>query len=350
MGPRAALAIVIVAFPLATDAQSYRCVGKDGRKYYGQTIPPQCIDVPVEQLSAQGIVLRRIDPPADPGKRAQADAERAKLRAEETAFKEGTRRDKALLATYASEAEIEQARKRALDENAIALREIEARIDALAKRRADLAREMEFYQGRNRPPAYLEQGIRDVEINLKAQEDFRSARKAEAAAINVRFDESRKRFRELTGLSPGAPRIAPRIEKGVTVVTPAPSARDRERNERAARSRAEEDRMELEKREKDRMRQESDAQARNREYQRQLETERLQREQERSARQQTEAQWEAERRQRQEESDDFWESARERQQMQREMERERTERDSRSSPSNERGEPRGRDGRSGNRK
>ena len=50
----------LIAIPLAVNAQSYRCVGKDGKKYYGQTIPNQCIGQPVEELDKQGVVVRRI--------------------------------------------------------------------------------------------------------------------------------------------------------------------------------------------------------------------------------------------------------------------------------------------------
>ena len=42
---------------LAAEAQSYRCIGKDGKRYYGSTIPSACYGVPVEQLSPQGRLL-----------------------------------------------------------------------------------------------------------------------------------------------------------------------------------------------------------------------------------------------------------------------------------------------------
>src|SRR6478672_3423669 len=48
--------------PLAADAQSaatFRCQGKDGKKYYGNTIPPQCYGRLVEQINAQGFVVKR---------------------------------------------------------------------------------------------------------------------------------------------------------------------------------------------------------------------------------------------------------------------------------------------------
>ena len=55
-------AALILAAPLAAEAQTYRCTSKDGRKFYSSTIPRQCIGRPVEQLNSQGLVVRRIDP------------------------------------------------------------------------------------------------------------------------------------------------------------------------------------------------------------------------------------------------------------------------------------------------
>ena len=48
---RAAIVLAIAMLPLTAFAQSYRCVGTDGKKYYGSTIPPQCYGRPVEQIS-----------------------------------------------------------------------------------------------------------------------------------------------------------------------------------------------------------------------------------------------------------------------------------------------------------
>ena len=58
-------AAALALAPLAADAQglsTFRCTGKDGKKYYGNTIPPQCYGRLVEQLNSQGMVIKRIDP------------------------------------------------------------------------------------------------------------------------------------------------------------------------------------------------------------------------------------------------------------------------------------------------
>ena len=55
------LAAALALAPLAAGAQSFRCTGKDGKKYYGQSVPLQCLGQPVEQLNAQGMVIKRMD-------------------------------------------------------------------------------------------------------------------------------------------------------------------------------------------------------------------------------------------------------------------------------------------------
>ena len=205
--PRIAIAATLAAAcalaPLAAEAQkveslSYRCIGKDRKTYYGQTPPPHCTGMPVELLNSQGIVVKRIDPQADAEKKALKEAEDKKKREEDAIVKERQRRDKALLATYASEADVEAGRKRALQDNDKAVQEMDGRIAGLKKRQADLAKEMEFYKGKNKPPADLERDAKSAEADLKTQEAQREQKKKQVESINAKYDEDKRRYIELT--------------------------------------------------------------------------------------------------------------------------------------------------------
>ncbi len=199
----AALAAAGLLAPVAAEAQkiealTYRCVGKDKKTYYGQTLPPQCIGLPLELLNKQGVVVKRIDPQGDVEKKALKEAEDKKKREEDALLKERQRRDKALLASYASEADIEAARKRALLDNEKAVQEIDARIAGIQKRQAGLAKEMEFYQGKNKPPAKLAQDVKSADAELKLQTELREKKKKEVDPINAKYDEDKRRYVELT--------------------------------------------------------------------------------------------------------------------------------------------------------
>ena len=178
---RILLAVVVAALPLAAQAQSYRCVGKDGKKYYGQSMPPQCVGQPVEQLNAQGLVVKRIDPAASADERAKKDAEEADRKKRAALAKEQGRKDNALLSSYASEQDIDIARARALEGNRCAVKDAEERVAALKKRRAA-------------PGADL----KAIDADLKAQEGLLAANRKEIDAINAKYDEDKKRFVEIT--------------------------------------------------------------------------------------------------------------------------------------------------------
>ena len=54
-----AAAVLLVA-PLLAYAQqpqqaTYRCTGNDGKKYYGSTIPMQCVGRPIEQMNKHSV-------------------------------------------------------------------------------------------------------------------------------------------------------------------------------------------------------------------------------------------------------------------------------------------------------
>jgi len=189
--------------PLVVQAQStYRCTGNDGKKYYGSTIPMQCVGRPVEQLNAQGLVVRRIDPEGERKAREEAEAAKGKRQEEEAAQREELRRNRALLATYTSERDIEDARKRDLADNERATREVETKIEALKKRRAGYEKELAFYKdgtdkkAKAGPPSKLTADMSNVDIDLRAQEDLLQVKKKEVTQINAKYDQDKKRYQE----------------------------------------------------------------------------------------------------------------------------------------------------------
>ena len=199
-----AAAAVLAAPALAQRASgpqgtTFRCTGADGKKYYASAIPRQCIGRPVEQLNGQGLVVRRIDPQGDEKVKEEKAEALAKKREEEVAGREERRRNQALLATYTSEKDIEDARTRELAGNRSAIRDVETRLDAMRKRRAGFEKELEFYKGDAKPPSKLTEDVQNADIDIKANEELLAVKKKEVAQINARYDEDKKRYRELTG-------------------------------------------------------------------------------------------------------------------------------------------------------
>jgi hypothetical protein len=199
----AAAALVLV--PLAAHAQkdqyTYRCTAKDGKRHYGQTLPQACLGRPLELINRQGMVVKRIDPEVEERERLAKEADAEKKREAEAAQKDAMRRNQALLATYTSEKDIEEARARALREHRYQLQEVENRIEDIKKRQARFEKDLAVYKeaGKGEPPARLKEEITNAEIDLKAQQGLLEAKKKEAASINARYDDDRKRYLAATG-------------------------------------------------------------------------------------------------------------------------------------------------------
>jgi len=180
---------------------TYRCTGKDGKKYYGQTVPQACVGGPMELINRQGLVVKRIDPEAEEKARLAKEANAEKKRELDAAQKEATRRNQALLATYTSERDIEEARLRALRDHQKQLSEVEGRIEELKKRQARVEKELAVYNeaGKGAPPQRLKEEITNAQIDLRAQQGLLEVKKKEAQSINARYDDDKRRYLELTG-------------------------------------------------------------------------------------------------------------------------------------------------------
>jgi hypothetical protein len=188
-----AAAALLALAPLDAQAQSYRCVDKAGKKHYGQTIPRPCVGLEVEQLSASGAVIKRIPPPPTKEELEAKEAAERKRIEDEAAAREKARRDRALLGTYPNEKSIDEVAR------AQSLKELASSIEGLTRRKVELAKEMEFYTGNNKPPAKLLEDIRVNQSNIDAHRQQLAIKQKDAEDINARYDQEKKDYRAIAG-------------------------------------------------------------------------------------------------------------------------------------------------------
>lgn len=188
----AALAVfILAALPLTAGAQSFRCTGKDGKRYYGQVVPRECIGQPYEKLNRQGLVIERIEPFVKEEDPAAKAAEEKKRHEEELARRERARRARALLATYTSTKEIEGARARALAP-------IKRQIDSIEEDIARLHKQIVELKKKEQGPR-TQSAIQSAQSQIDTQGSLLDYKKKEAEEINARYDDDKKRYIELTG-------------------------------------------------------------------------------------------------------------------------------------------------------
>jgi hypothetical protein len=134
----------------------YRWVDSTGRVQYSDTPPTTFNRSGGAELNKQGHVIRRTQSEAERREAAARQAEQKRVQAQQ---QKQAQLDRALMATYTSEAEIDLARDRALEHHKLAIQGAETRAGAVDANLAEL---------RTRVYA-LERSGRPVSPNLEAQ-------------------------------------------------------------------------------------------------------------------------------------------------------------------------------------
>lgn len=189
---------LLVALPASAQQRLYKYTDPvTGKTVYTERLPAEAAGKGNEQLNRQGTVVKREAAAPTADELAAREAERKRKLDEEMARKEDRRKNQALLNTYPSEKDIEEARARALQVNEEAIKEAEQKLADAQKRQKTLAAEAEFYQ-KKPMPAHLKQDIQTNQVELRAHGELLDAKRKETAAINAKYDEDKRRYTELT--------------------------------------------------------------------------------------------------------------------------------------------------------
>ncbi len=197
---RIALALAFaLLWPLCSQAQVrlYRWIDAQGKVHYTDKVPTEAAGRATDELNKQGAVVRKTEAALNAEQREQAERDRKRRIEEDVAMKEEKRKNMALLNTYASENDIEEARIRALKGNEDASRDAERKLVEARKRQAKFQAEAEFFVKRPMP-AQLKQDIQVNELDLRTQGHVLDSKKKEVSVINAKYDEDRRRYVELT--------------------------------------------------------------------------------------------------------------------------------------------------------
>src|SRR5262245_56417832 len=146
----------------------YKCIDAKGKVYYTQVPPPECLGRETQELNKSGMVVNRTQRPPTAAEIKASEADKKKKAEDAEKDREERRKNTALLNTYSSERDIEDARKRAIDEAQAAIASTEKTIAGAEKRKQELESEKEFYV-KKPMPAKLKQEIANNEMDIKTQ-------------------------------------------------------------------------------------------------------------------------------------------------------------------------------------
>lgn len=192
--PAGLLAALLALAGPAQAQRLYLCKDATGRTLTSDQPIPECSAQSVREIDRNGIVRREIAAPLTPEQKQRRIEEAARERAEREALAEQRRTDRALLARFHSEAEIEAERRAHVDR----VREHAAReaqeLERARQHRAALEAKLST-SGKATPELLLQlrEADRAVDTSRRRLDDH----EAETMQIDARIDAMLKRFREL---------------------------------------------------------------------------------------------------------------------------------------------------------
>lgn len=203
------LLILIAAVLSAGAAQAApmkKCVDDKGRVYYGDSIPPE-VEAKCRtssEMTSRGMEKKKTTHLTAEEKQALAD-EAARKKEEQQKAVEQQRRDKALLLSYSDEKEIDLARDRNLIAAQARIDGTQLRIKSVQGRLNGLHKQKDLYVKRGKPiPEDLHAEIAAAEMEIGKFRDSIAKSRLELEEIKARFDDDKKRYRRLKGLSPAS--------------------------------------------------------------------------------------------------------------------------------------------------
>jgi hypothetical protein len=197
-----AVVVLAVAFVLALaparDARAglYKWVDERGAVHYSDKIPAEAVNRGNTELDRQGRTVRKTAAALTPEQVRARNEEVLRQRQLAKEREETDRRDRALIATYARESDIDLARARALGTIDSQLQSARVYAGQLTKRRKELVDKPRSPGAGAVPPA-AERELEGIDSELAKTNALIEARTQESMAVAAKYDADRQRYREL---------------------------------------------------------------------------------------------------------------------------------------------------------
>src|SRR5262245_5761865 len=200
----ALLVAALTATAQAAEKKLYRWVDRNGQVHYGDSIPPEYAEQDRDVLNRQGVAVGREEGIVTE-EEARAKEEAARLAREEAKRK---LRDRVLLQTYQSVAELEVLRDRRLELVDAQLTIQEQSLANLRTKRVQLEKQAARYKPVNRSagatalPDELALDLRRSAADIETQQANLVRRREERENIRLNFEADIKRYKELRAMRP----------------------------------------------------------------------------------------------------------------------------------------------------
>jgi hypothetical protein len=205
---------VLLVVTTAAAERTFKWVDSEGQVHYGNRVPPEYAKTERKEINEQGRTIRVYEAALTPEERAAAE-KAAELEARKKALDEKRAiHDRSLLATYASEDDMQLAREGKIGSIEALLQLTNSRLVSMKQRLHGLTEEAATYERSGKQlPHTVEAQISNLRSQITKNEAFVRDKEQELVAINRQFDADIKRFIELTADQENPETSAQRLAK-----------------------------------------------------------------------------------------------------------------------------------------
>ena len=183
----------------ATAERTFRWVDSEGQVHYGNRVPPEYAKAERRVINEQGRTIQVYEAAKTPEERAAARAAAEKEARRKALDEKQAIHDRSLLATYATEQDMQLARDGKVSSVDALLQLTNSRIESMKLRLLDLTEEAATYERSGKPlPLSLEGQIQNLRTQIARNDEFVKEKELELSDIQNQFDADINRFIELT--------------------------------------------------------------------------------------------------------------------------------------------------------
>jgi hypothetical protein len=190
-----AVALFALAAVSPVGAATYKWTDEDGKVHYSDKAPPEA-PKGATVLDKQARAIKKIEAPLTPEQvKAKADEEE-RQKALAKARDDQARKDRALMASYTRENEIDLARNRAVSTLEVQIKSALTFTETLTKQQKALTAKKESYAGKPLP-VELEHESASVDAEISRQNILIRQKQEELDMVAAKYDTIKQRWREI---------------------------------------------------------------------------------------------------------------------------------------------------------
>ncbi len=196
---RSAFWLTLAIVPALVHAQIYICKDANGRTLTSDRPIPECAARPMRELGSNGVTRREIAAPLTAAQKHQREVDNDRLHSESEAALEVRRRDLAMLERFRSETEINAARERAIEDIQENLKRETVTLALAEKNLKEAEQESDGRKGKKGVALLPTRRFEDAKATVASENDLIRQQKSNLLKVDIWFDETLKRYRELNG-------------------------------------------------------------------------------------------------------------------------------------------------------